>query len=40
MKLVAVNLPFTRDVMFTNGVDFFTTTGAVDPPYKFENFKL
>jgi isoquinoline 1-oxidoreductase subunit beta len=36
----SVNLQFVRDVMFTNGVDFFTTTGAVDPPYKFENFKL
>ena len=36
----SVNLPFVGDVMFRNGVDFFTTTGAVDPPYKFENFKL
>ena len=36
----SVNLPFVRDVMFTNGVDFFTTTGAADPPYSFENFKL
>ena len=36
----SVNLPFVREVMFKNGVDFFTTTGAVDPPYKFENFKL
>ena len=36
----SVNLPFVREVMFTNGVDFFTTTGAVDPPYKFENFKV
>jgi isoquinoline 1-oxidoreductase beta subunit len=36
----SVNLPFIRDVMFTNGVDFFTTTGAADPPYTFENFKL
>ena len=26
--------------MFTNGVDFMTTTGAVDPPYAFANFKL
>ena len=26
--------------MFTGGVDFFTTTGAVDGPYAFENFKL
>jgi isoquinoline 1-oxidoreductase beta subunit len=36
----SVNLPFVRDVMFTNGVDFFTTTGAADPPYAFQNFKL
>jgi hypothetical protein len=27
----SVNLPFVRDVMFTNGVDVFTTTGAADP---------
>jgi isoquinoline 1-oxidoreductase beta subunit len=36
----SVNLPFVRDVMFTNGVDFFTTTGAVDPPYAVDNFRL
>jgi isoquinoline 1-oxidoreductase beta subunit len=36
----SVNLPFIRDVMFTNGVDFFTTTGAVDPPYAVENFRI
>ncbi len=36
----SVNLPFVREVMFTNGVDFFTTTGAADPPYAFQNFKL
>jgi isoquinoline 1-oxidoreductase beta subunit len=36
----SVNLPFVRDVMFTNNVDFFTTTGAVDPPYAVENFRL
>jgi isoquinoline 1-oxidoreductase beta subunit len=36
----SVNLPFVRDVMFTDGVDFFTTTGAADPPYAFEHFKL
>src|SRR3954452_15486960 len=36
----SVNLPFVRDVMFTDGVDFFTTTGAVDPPYGIENFRL
>jgi isoquinoline 1-oxidoreductase beta subunit len=36
----SVNLPFVRDVMFTDGVDFFTTTGAVDSPYAVENFRL
>jgi isoquinoline 1-oxidoreductase subunit beta len=36
----SVNLPFVRDVMFTGGVDFFTTTGAVDPPYAVDNFRL
>jgi isoquinoline 1-oxidoreductase beta subunit len=36
----STNLPFVRDVMFTGGVDFFTTTGAADPPYELENFKL
>jgi isoquinoline 1-oxidoreductase subunit beta len=36
----SVNLPFVRDVMFKDGVDFFTTTGAADPPYAVENFKL
>jgi isoquinoline 1-oxidoreductase subunit beta len=36
----SVNLPFVRDEMFTNGIDFFTTTGAVDPPYAVENFRL
>src|SRR5207302_142525 len=36
----SVNLPFVRDVMFKGGVDFFTTTGAADPPYAFQNFKL
>lgn len=34
------NLPFVGDVLFTNGVDFMTTTGAADSPYQFENFKL
>ncbi|MEA2532533.1 MAG: isoquinoline 1-oxidoreductase subunit beta [Actinomycetota bacterium] len=34
------NLPFVADVMFTNGVDFFTTTGAADHPYSFPAFKL
>jgi isoquinoline 1-oxidoreductase beta subunit len=36
----SVNMPFVRDVMFTKGVDFFTVTGAVDPPYVFPNFRL
>jgi isoquinoline 1-oxidoreductase beta subunit len=36
----SVNLPFVRDVMFTNNVDFFTTTGAIDPPYAVEHFRL
>jgi len=36
----STHLPFVRDVMFTGGVDFFTTTGAADPPYEIENFKL
>ena len=36
----SVNLPFVRDVMFTNGTDFFTTTGAINPPYAVENFRL
>jgi isoquinoline 1-oxidoreductase beta subunit len=36
----SVNLPFVRDAMFTNGIDFFTTTGAADPPYVLENYKL
>jgi isoquinoline 1-oxidoreductase beta subunit len=36
----SVNLPFVRDVQFRNGVDFFTTTGAVDGPYEFPAFKL
>ena len=35
----SVNLPFVRDVMFTNGVDFFTTTGAADPPYAFRELQ-
>jgi isoquinoline 1-oxidoreductase beta subunit len=34
------NLPFVGDVLFTNGVDFMTTTGAIDSPYAFENFRL
>ena len=34
------NLPFVGDVLFSKGVDFMTTTGAVDPPYAFTNFRL
>jgi isoquinoline 1-oxidoreductase beta subunit len=34
------NLPYVRDVMFTNDVDFFTTTGAVDSAYSYPAFKL
>jgi isoquinoline 1-oxidoreductase beta subunit len=34
------NLPYVGDVQFRNGVDFFTTTGAVDPPYPYPAFKL
>ena len=36
----SVNLPYVGDVMFTNDVDFFTTTGAVDSPYSYPAFKL
>jgi isoquinoline 1-oxidoreductase subunit beta len=36
----SVNLPFVRDAMFTNGVDFFTITGAADSPYSYPAFKL
>src|SRR5258708_33655683 len=34
------DLPFFRDVLFTNNVDLLTTGGAVDPPYPIENFRL
>jgi isoquinoline 1-oxidoreductase subunit beta len=34
------NLPYIGEVLFTNGVDFMTTTGAADSPYEVENFKL
>jgi isoquinoline 1-oxidoreductase beta subunit len=34
------NLPFVGDVMVKDGIDFFTTTGAVDHPYTFPHFKL
>jgi isoquinoline 1-oxidoreductase beta subunit len=36
----SVNLPYVGDVMFTNDVDFFTTTGAVDSAYSYPSFKL
>jgi isoquinoline 1-oxidoreductase beta subunit len=36
----SINLPFVGDVLFTNGIDFMTTTGAADPPYTLTNFKL
>jgi isoquinoline 1-oxidoreductase subunit beta len=34
------NLPFVGDVLFSKGVDFMTTTGVVDSPYAFGNFRL
>jgi isoquinoline 1-oxidoreductase beta subunit len=34
------NLPYVGDVMFKDNVDFFSTTGAVDPPYPYPAFKL
>jgi isoquinoline 1-oxidoreductase beta subunit len=36
----SVNLPYVRDVMFKDNVDFFTVTGAADHPYAFGNFRL
>jgi isoquinoline 1-oxidoreductase subunit beta len=36
----SVNLPYVKDVMFKDNVDFFTVTGAADHPYKFPNFRL
>jgi isoquinoline 1-oxidoreductase beta subunit len=36
----SVNLPFVRDVMFTNNVDFFSTTGVADHPYTYPGFTL
>jgi isoquinoline 1-oxidoreductase beta subunit len=36
----STNLPYVGDVMFTNDVDFFTTTGAIDSPYSYPAFKL
>jgi isoquinoline 1-oxidoreductase subunit beta len=34
------NLPFIGDFLFSKGVDFMTTTGAIDPPYAVTNFRL
>jgi isoquinoline 1-oxidoreductase beta subunit len=36
----STNLPYVGDVLFAKGVDFMTTTGAVDSPYAVANFKL
>jgi len=36
----STNLPYVGDVLFKDGVDFMTTTGAIDSPYAFDNFKL
>jgi isoquinoline 1-oxidoreductase beta subunit len=34
------NLPYVVDALYHDGVDFMTTTGAVDPPYPYPAFKL
>jgi isoquinoline 1-oxidoreductase beta subunit len=34
------NLPFVADFLFKNGVDYMTTSGAVNGPYALPNFKL
>jgi isoquinoline 1-oxidoreductase beta subunit len=34
------NMPFAVDFLFKDGVDFMTTSGAVDGPYAMANFKL
>lgn len=34
------NLPFVADVLMKGGVDYMTTSGAVDGPYALANFKL
>jgi isoquinoline 1-oxidoreductase beta subunit len=34
------NMPFAADFLFKNGVDYMTTSGAVDGPYALANFKL
>jgi len=34
------NMPFAVDFLFKDGVDYMTTSGAVDGPYAVANFKL
>ncbi|HEY2574748.1 MAG TPA: molybdopterin cofactor-binding domain-containing protein, partial [Streptosporangiaceae bacterium] len=34
------NMPLAVDFLFKNGVDYMTTSGAVDGPYTIANFKL
>jgi isoquinoline 1-oxidoreductase beta subunit len=34
------NMPLAVDFLFKNGVDYMTTSGAVDGPYAIANFKL
>jgi isoquinoline 1-oxidoreductase beta subunit len=34
------NLPFVADFLFKNGVDYMTTSGAINGPYALPNFKL
>jgi isoquinoline 1-oxidoreductase beta subunit len=34
------NMPLAVDFLFKNGVDYMTTSGAVDGPYALPNFKL
>jgi isoquinoline 1-oxidoreductase beta subunit len=34
------NMPFAVDFLFKDGVDYMTTSGAVDGPYALPNFKL
>ena len=36
----STNLPFAVDFLFKDGVDYMTTSGAVDGPYALANFKL
>lgn len=36
----SVVLPMVSDFLFSNGVDYMTTSGAVDPPYGVANYRL